>query len=70
MKTKIQLIKLFTKVEEGDQFRPSLITYSKRPYELKNVNVGNGLGNEVVTKSEHWLHVKLWLIEFNISWIK
>ena len=70
MKIKIQCTKVFTKVEGGESCNTSIIVHSKHPYCQENIDMGHGQGKTIVTQWEHWLHVNLWLIEFNIGWIK
>lgn len=56
------LTKPFRKMEEGRDFRPSILAYGKFPYIIRE-------RDGKVVKSQRRLYINLYLIEIGFDWI-
>ena len=70
MQTEIKFLRIFTRIQEGEEFLQSIIVYMKRPHTCKDIDMGNGQGKTVVTSWKHYLCINLWFINFKFGWIK
>ena len=42
----------------------------KRPYNSKDVDMGNGQGKTIIDSWKCYVRINLWLITINFNWIK
>ena len=70
MNTDIKVIRIFSKSDEDEEFKYSIIACMKRPYTSKNVDMGNGQGKTIIDSWKYYWRINLWLITINFTWIK
>lgn len=70
MNTNIKVIRVFSKSDEHEELKYSIIAYMKRPYTSKDVDMGNGQGKTIIDSWKYYLRINLWLITINFTWIK
>lgn len=66
----IKCIRVFSKSDENEEFKFSIIAYMKRPYTSTNVDMGNGQDKTIIDSWKYYLRINLWLIIINFTWIK
>jgi hypothetical protein len=57
---KIQFVKLFRRVVEGETYAGSIVAYKKSVWEINGINP---------TKHRHKLYINLWIVELFFDWI-
>lgn len=65
--------RIVTILEEGREYRPSLIGYAKRAHSTKYVqdtdDEDRQIGHAEVVQWQHHLYINLWLFELEFEWI-